>query len=121
MSVRTLHHSHDNGPLPPASVGDNGSRRDGPAALAPLQWLRNFQEPDDEIVHRLAVMFVDDPRFAGTFQRYHPAGPGFLRDAMFHSLGDRPPDWSPPDQVRGWSPSRATSPSATSPRHQTGS
>lgn len=91
-SVRTPDHSHDIGPLPPASVGDNGSRRDGPAALAPLQWLRNLQEPDDEIVRSLVVMFVDAPRYPRTFQRYHPDLFGFLRNAMFHSLGDRPPD-----------------------------
>ena len=53
-------------------------------------WLRNFYEPNDDIFRGLATMFVDDDRYAGTFRRYHPDLPVFLRDAMLYSLGDRP-------------------------------
>lgn len=44
VSVRTLHHYHHIGLLPPARVGDNGYRFYGPAELVRLQQILFFRE-----------------------------------------------------------------------------
>ncbi len=44
--------------------------------------LRFFYEPNPELYRGLANMYVDDPRFAATFKKYHPDLPEFMRDAM---------------------------------------
>lgn len=49
--------------------------------------LRFFYEPTLEIYRGLGTMYVDDPRFAAYYAKYHPALPAFMRDAM-HAFCD---------------------------------
>jgi DNA-binding transcriptional MerR regulator len=44
--------------------------------------LRTFYEPNLEMYVGLANMYVDDPRFRATFERYDKDLPQFMRDAM---------------------------------------
>jgi hypothetical protein len=44
--------------------------------------LRTFYEPNLEMYAGLANMYVDDPRFRATFERYDKDLPEFMRDAM---------------------------------------
>lgn len=44
--------------------------------------LRFFYEPNLELYRNLGSMYVEDPRFAAYFQKFHPDLPQFMRDAM---------------------------------------
>ncbi len=45
-------------------------------------WLRNFYEPSLEMYRGLGSMYVDDPRFAATYEKYRPGMAVYMRDAM---------------------------------------
>jgi DNA-binding transcriptional MerR regulator len=49
--------------------------------------LRRFYEPNLEMYRGLAHMYVDDPRFAAFYEKYHADLPVFMRDAML-AYGD---------------------------------
>lgn len=44
--------------------------------------LRAFYEPTPELYRGLGNMYVDDPRFRAYYERFDPALPEFMRDAM---------------------------------------
>lgn len=44
--------------------------------------LRTFYEPNLEMYRGLANMYIDDPRFAAYFQKFHPELPEFMKQAM---------------------------------------
>lgn len=48
------------------------------------QHLRYFYEPTPDILWALGQRYADDPEFAATFTRLHPALPEFLRRAIEH-------------------------------------
>jgi DNA-binding transcriptional MerR regulator len=54
------------------------------------QNLRNFYEPNREILLGLAQAYADDPRFAAFFTRLHPDLPAFLRRAIEHYCRNLP-------------------------------
>jgi MerR family transcriptional regulator, thiopeptide resistance regulator len=50
-------------------------------------WLRHFYEPNPEMYRGLGSMYVDDPRFTATYEKYAPGMAVFMRDAM-HAFCD---------------------------------
>lgn len=54
------------------------------------QNLRNFYEPNREILLGLAQGYTQDPRFAAFFTRLHPELPAFLRAAIEHYVRGLP-------------------------------
>ncbi|MES3005171.1 MAG: MerR family transcriptional regulator [Patescibacteria group bacterium] len=51
--------------------------------------LRTFYEPNMEMYRGLAQMYVEDPRFAAYFAKYHPDLPTFFQKAIFFFCDNR--------------------------------
>lgn len=67
-----------------ASVMDKDPGSEEVQALVQQHYnsLRTFYEPNLEMYRALGQMYVDDPRFAKTYDKYAPGLAAFLRDAI---------------------------------------